>query len=155
MAANGSSESSPEGGPPQGRSFAAVVSGGAAVAASGALGEVSTFRGEPALRLTKQDIAKLAEPFQNALVGRFAFTRPSMELIRKFITSLGLKGECAVGLLDQKHVLLRPALEEDYTRLFARRVWYVRSSPMSISKWSLEFKANQELAIALVWVAFP
>ena len=78
-----------------------------------------------------------------------------MELIRHFIPSLGLTAECAVGLLDQNHVLLRPSLEEDYTRLFARRVWYVRSSPMSISKWSLEFKANQELAIAPVWVAFP
>ena len=120
-----------------------------------ALGEISSFRGEPALRLTRQEIATLSEPFQNALMGRFSYSRPSMEIIRRFITSLGLKGDCAVGLLDPKHVLLRPTLEEDYARLFARRIWYVRSSPMSISKWSLEFKANQELAAAPVWVALP
>ena len=120
-----------------------------------ALGEVSSFRGEPALRLSRHDIETLSQPFQNALVGRFPFSRPTMEIIRKFITSIGLKGECAVGLLDSKHVLIRPSLEEDYTRLFARRLWYVQNSPMSLSKWSLEFKADHELAIAPVWVSFP
>ena len=46
-------------------------------------------------------------------------------------------------------------LEEDYIRLFARRIWYVSNSPMSISKSSLEFKADQELSITPIWVCFP
>ena len=73
---------------------------------------------------------QLEEPFHNALVGRFAFRRPLMDVIRKFINSLGLKGECLVGSLDANHELIRPALEEDYMGLFLRRTWFIQNSPM-------------------------
>ena len=139
-----------------GRSFAAVVANGSpdAVCDEG-IGEVSLYRGEPSLRLSRQDMCALAAPYRNALVGRFAAARPSMEVVRKFFVSLGLKGECDVGLLDQRHILIRPALEEDYTRLFLRRVWFVNNAPMVISKWTMDFKTNQEPSIVPIWVAFP
>ncbi|XP_027169589.1 uncharacterized protein LOC113769330 [Coffea eugenioides] len=153
MAAWGPSEKPPDGGPQL--SYASVVLEASNGREPAALGEVSSFRGEPTLRLSRQEIEQLSAPFKNALVGRFSYTRPAMDVIRKFLTSLGLKGDCAAGLLDSRHVLIRPALEEDYVYLFARRIWYVCSSPMAISKWSMDFKANQELAVAPVWVAFP
>nr|XP_027086510.1 uncharacterized protein LOC113708247 [Coffea arabica] len=87
--------------------------------------------------------------------GRFSAGRPSMEAIQKFFVMLGLKGHCSVGLLDEKHVLIRPVVDDDYTRLFARRVWFIGKSPMSISKWSIDFRSGQELSIAPVWVSFP
>ena len=105
-----------------GRSFADVVVDGSGPAAVEGIGEISRHRGEPALRLLRQDMINLAAPFRNALVGRFAASRPSMEAIRKFFVSLGLKSDCAVGLLDQRHILIRPTAEEDYTRLFLRRI---------------------------------
>ncbi|XP_071928061.1 uncharacterized protein [Coffea arabica] len=49
-------------------------------------------------------------------LSRFALKLPSMEVIRRFFVTLGLKGSCSVGLLDSKHVLLQPEVEEDYTR---------------------------------------
>lgn len=52
----------------------------------------------------------LAEPFKNALVGRFLFNMPSIEVIRKFVVSLGLKDKCDVGLLDSNNILIRLAL---------------------------------------------
>ncbi|XP_071928035.1 uncharacterized protein [Coffea arabica] len=139
------------------KTFAAAVavSGSAAPDAGSEVGTVSSFRGEPALRMSQEDMLCLAEPFRHALVGRFGFSRPSMDLIRKFFISLGLKGDCSVGLLDQNHVLIRPSLQEDYTRLFVRRLWYVHGSAMTISKWSLDFRANKEIAVAPVWVTFP
>ena len=60
-----------------------------------------------------------------------------------------------MALLDANHVLIRPRVEENYTRLFVRRMWFIKSSPMTISKWSLDFKANKEVSIAPVWVSFP
>ena len=81
------------------------------------IGVVSLFRGEPTLCMTREVMLRLAEPFHNALVGRFAFSRPPMELIRKFVTFVGLKGECSVGVLDSNHVLIRRSTEEDYTQL--------------------------------------
>ena len=71
-----------------------------------------------------------------------------MEVIRNFFVDLGLRGNCSVGLLDHNHVLIHPMMEEVYTRLFTRRVWYIHGSPMSISKWTMNFKANHEIAIA-------
>ncbi|XP_027177262.1 uncharacterized protein LOC113776327 [Coffea eugenioides] len=119
------------------------------------LGVVSSFRGDPALRLSRHDIDCLAAPFHNALVGRFSTGRAPMEVIRKFVMTLGLNGSCSVGLLDEKHVLIRPMVEDDYTRLFARRVWFIHYSPMSILKWSMDFRADHEVAIAPIWVSFP
>ena len=132
------------------KSFATVVAGEALNTARSEPSEVSTYRSEPAPRLSRSEMLQLAEPFRNALVGRFAYGCPSMEQIRKFIIALGLKGDCPVGLLDAKHVLLRPTLEEDYTRLLCRHTWYVWKAAMVISKWFLEFRANQESSIVPV-----
>nr|XP_027101055.1 uncharacterized protein LOC113720377 [Coffea arabica] len=78
-----------------------------------------------------------------------------MEIIRGFFVSLGLKGDCEVGLLDLNHVLIRPSLEEDFTQLFVRRSWFVKGAQMLISKWTLDFKAHQDATLAPVWVSMP
>nr|XP_027109380.1 uncharacterized protein LOC113729260 [Coffea arabica] len=145
----------PDLGDGNGRSFAAVVAARSAAAiVDEGIGEISLYRGEPALRLSRQEMQTLAAPYRNALVGRFPSIRPSMEAVRKFFVSLGLKGECAVGLLDQRHILIRPVLEEDYTRLFLRRTWFVKNAPMVVAKWTLDFKSNQEPSVVPIWVAF-
>lgn len=81
-------------------------------------GKLASHKGEPALVISRQEMLALAEPFRNALVGRFAFSRPPMEILRKFFISLGLKASCPIGLLDSNHILIRPSNEEDFTRLF-------------------------------------
>jgi len=135
------------------KSFALVLAGSSASTPS--LGKISTFKGEPALLISRQELQLLSEPYKNALVGKFSMGRPSMEVLRQFIVSLGLKGDCPVGLLDDKHVLLRPMLEEDFTRLWFRHTWYIQSKPMTISKWTIDFRPNQESSLAPVWVSFP
>lgn len=106
----------------QNRTFASVLSGSISSPVNSIdVGCLTVHRGEPSLRLTRQEMLSISQPFSNSLVGRFAAGRPPMESICKFIISLGLKGECPVGLLDQKHVLLRPTLNEDFTRLWCRR----------------------------------
>lgn len=119
------------------------------------VGICSSFKGEPVFLISRVDEMKLAEPLSNILVGQFAFSRPPMKIICKFITALGLKGSCPVRLLDSNHVILRPDLTADCARLFVRRTWFVQSSSMVISKWSIDFKANQESAIAPIWVSLP
>lgn len=80
------------------------------------------------------EMLQLAEPCKNSLVGRFSFSRPPTEVVRKFFTSLGLKGDCSVGLLDSNHVLIQPILVKGYTRLFVCRTWFIQGSPMVVSK---------------------
>ncbi|XP_071917069.1 uncharacterized protein [Coffea arabica] len=138
------------------RSFADVLSGPCRLESNiPDLGCCSTHRGEPALRLSQKELQLLSTPFQNALVGRFPFRRPPMEVIRHFFVSLGLKGECDVGLLDMNHVLIRPSSEEDFTRLFVRRSWFVQGAQMLLSKWTMDFTAQQDSTFAPVWVSLP
>ena len=139
------------------KSFADVLSGSGRLEVSRIpdLGYCSSHRGEPALRLSQSDLHLLSTPFKNALVGRFPFRRPPMEVIRGFFVSLGLKGACEVGLLDLNHVLIRPSTEEDYTRLFVRRSWFVKGAQMLLSKWTLDFKVHQDSTYAPVWVSLP
>lgn len=70
------------------------------------LGYPTTFNGEPSFCLTLDEFKTLSEPFKNSLIGRFLMGRPTMEVLRKFISSLGLKSEYSVGLVDDKHVLI-------------------------------------------------
>ena len=126
------------------KSFADVLSGSGRLEVSNIpdLGCCSIHRGEPALRLSQRDMQLLSTPFKNALVGRFPFRRPPMEVIRGFFVSLGLKGDCEVGLLDMNHVLIRPMTEEDYTRLFVRRAWFVQAAQLRLSKGPVYFTVH-------------
>lgn len=81
------------------------------------LGFATKFKGEQPFAWPRDELQLLSEPFKNSLIECFPLGRPSMEILRKFIASLGLLRECSVGLLDEKHVLLKPQLEEDFTRL--------------------------------------
>ncbi|XP_071933097.1 uncharacterized protein [Coffea arabica] len=136
------------------KTFASILSQSPS-SSSSSIGHLSTYKGEPSLVISSQDMIQIAAPYSNALVGRFAVGRPSMEIIRKFIVSLGLRGECPIGLLDSKHILLRPSVEEDYTRLWCRKSWYIGKFHMSLSKWTIDFKPGAESSIAPVWVNFP
>nr|XP_027093600.1 uncharacterized protein LOC113714003 [Coffea arabica] len=145
-----------EGAAASSRSFADVLAGPCRLESNiPDLGCSSSHRGEPALLLSQKELQLLSAPFQNALVGRFPFRRPPMEVIRHFFVSLGLKGACDVGLLDLNHVLIRPSSEEDFTRLFLRRSWVVKGAQMMVSKWTLDFKAHQDATFAPVWVSLP
>ncbi|XP_071933880.1 uncharacterized protein [Coffea arabica] len=50
---------------------------------------------------------------------------------------------------------IHPTAEEDYTRIFLRRTWFIQGSPMTVSKWTLDFNVNQESSIIPLWVLLP
>lgn len=116
------------------KSFVAVLMGSSSVDNVPDLGVLALHKGEPAFWISKKDMQVLAKPYRNALIGRFTYSRPSMEVIRSFFMSLGSKGGCSVGLLDSNHILIRPTTEKDYIRLFTRRTWFIQKAPMVISK---------------------
>lgn len=65
-----------------------------------------------------------------------------------------MKGDYFVGLLDSNHVLLRRTSDDDFTSLWCRKTWYIGSLSMSISRWTIDFRPDQESSLALVWVNF-
>lgn len=82
----------------------------------------TTYKGKPAIYFSREDIAKVASPIKFAAIRKFLHGRPKIEEIRKFFSSLDLKGEVNVGHLYHRHVLIRCAfgggllknLDEEY-----------------------------------------
>ncbi|XP_052295304.1 uncharacterized protein LOC127901763 [Citrus sinensis] len=115
----------------------------------------STHRGEPAIFFSEEEINIMAAPFKLALVGKFSFGRPPIDVIRKFFVALGLKGNCEISLLDPRHILIHLHLEEDYTRIWLRQSWFIDGRAMRVFKWSTTFHSSEESPIVPVWVSLP
>lgn len=128
------------------------------------LGKLGTHRGSPAIYYNRQQLARYSDPYHQTLVAKFSkgynkqnpdLGRPPLEKLQEYFAALDLQGEFQLGLLDNRHVLIRCNLQEDFLRLYSRSVWYVRGIPMRIFKWSPGFHVERESPIVPVWIAFP
>lgn len=119
------------------------------------LKSVSLLHGEPYVIFSTEEIAIMVEPFKLVLVGKFSFGCPSMDIIRKFFISLDLKGNSQISLLDNRHILIKLSMEEDYSRIWVRQTWYANGQGMRIFKWSKDFRCSVESPIVTVWVSLP
>lgn len=84
---------------------------------------ITSFRGEPAVNFSQDDINKLAASFNFALVGKFTHGRPSMEILRKAFASIDFLDSYFLGLLDHRHILIKFTKEEDFHRCWLRGLW--------------------------------
>ncbi|KAL2453242.1 Uncharacterized protein Adt_49258 [Abeliophyllum distichum] len=112
-------------------------------------------RGEPALTITADEEASLAEPFKFTLVGKFSHRKPSMVEVRNSFQKFGFTGDFKIGLIDFKHILIHLTHEDDYSRLFLKPLWFIMGCPMRVLKWTCDFHPDAETPIAPVWISFP
>ncbi|PKU84885.1 hypothetical protein MA16_Dca024074 [Dendrobium catenatum] len=105
--------------------------------------------------LTDEEVLKLASPFQFTLVGKFGLRRPNLDAIRNFFSSLKLSGFYSVGLLDSRHVAIQLSNDLDYSRVFARRSYFIHNCQMRILKWTPFFDIKEESPFVPIWVSFP
>ncbi|KAL2505469.1 Uncharacterized protein Adt_21090 [Abeliophyllum distichum] len=112
-------------------------------------------RGEPALTITADEKASLAEPFKFTLVGKFSHRKPRMVEVRNSFQKFGFTGEFKIGLIDYKHILIHLTHEDDYSRLFLKPLWFIMGCPMRVLKWTCDFHPDAETPIAPVWISFP
>lgn len=78
-----------------------------------------------------------------------------MEDLNKYFASLDLKGEFSIGLLDNRHILIKLNNEQDFLRIYSRQVWHLGAISMRIFKWTSDFHVDRESSFAPVWVSFP
>ncbi|KAL0923122.1 hypothetical protein M5K25_007168 [Dendrobium thyrsiflorum] len=140
--------------PSKSRSFKDVLSGNDSVGDLSTLAQ-SVFNGVPAVLLSDEEVLKLASPFQFTLVGKFSLRRPNLDTIRQFFGNLKLTGFFSVGLLDARHVSIQLTNDLDYSRVFARRSYFVNNCQMHILKWTPFFDIRQESPIVPIWISFP
>ncbi|KAL2470696.1 DUF4283 domain-containing protein [Abeliophyllum distichum] len=112
-------------------------------------------RGEPALTITADEEASIAEPFKFTLVGKFSHRKPSMVEVRNSFQKFGLTGDFKIGLINFKHILIHLTHEDDYSRLFLKPLWFIMGCPMRVLKWTCDFHPDAETPIAHVWIFFP
>ncbi|KAL0906074.1 hypothetical protein M5K25_024536 [Dendrobium thyrsiflorum] len=140
--------------PYKSRSFKDVLSGNDSIGELPTLAQ-SVFNGVPAVLLSDEEVLKLASPFQFTLVGKFSLRRPNLDMIRQFFGNLKLTGFFSIGLLDARHVSIQLTNDLDYSRVFARRSYFVNNCQMRILKWTPFFDIRQESPIVPIWISFP
>lgn len=61
------------------------------------------------------------ENLEYVVIGKFSYGWPSIHDLRNLIPNqCDLKGECSIGLLSNKHILIRTSLLEDYVNLLSK-----------------------------------
>lgn len=115
----------------------------------------SSYRGMPAVIISREEIEELAAPFEFSLVGKFPLKRPSLTAIRQFFYNLELSAGFSVSVLDSRHVLIKLLNDLDFSRVFAHRSYYVFNCLMKLLKWSPKFDVKEESPIISIWISFP
>ncbi|KAK4389820.1 hypothetical protein Sango_2319000 [Sesamum angolense] len=119
------------------------------------MGILTRDQGMKVLCFSSKEIARLSQPFWYALVGKFSHGYPSMQHLRRWILTQGFCGDFSVGAINARHVFIKFALEEDYTKLWIKSIWFVDGFPMRVFKWTPTFNPLQESPIVPVWVRLP
>ncbi|KAK4363840.1 hypothetical protein RND71_015198 [Anisodus tanguticus] len=95
-----------------------------------------------------------------AVVGKFSHGMPSIAFLRTAIPKqCSLKAEVNIGLLHNRHVLIRCSIEEDYVTLMSRPNFWIKESSKSFLmrtfKWDIGFTPEEETSMAVIWLSFP
>ncbi|KAK4434818.1 hypothetical protein Salat_0644700 [Sesamum alatum] len=98
------------------------------------MGTLTRDQGMKVLRFSDDEIARLSQPFRYALVGKFSHSYPSMQNLRRWMLAQGFRGDFSVGAINFRHVFIKFTLEEDYTKLWIKPIWFVEGFPMRVFK---------------------
>ncbi|WMV24108.1 hypothetical protein MTR67_017493 [Solanum verrucosum] len=123
---------------------------------------ISYLHGEPRIIWEEEEVTQMIykENLQYAVIGKFSYGMPEIKELRKMIPKqCELKGECNIGLLGNRHVLIRAAIMEDYVNLLSKPAFYLTlgqwSYPMRTLKWDPMFNPEEETTTAIAWISFP
>ncbi|KAL0285018.1 UNVERIFIED_CONTAM: hypothetical protein Sradi_7184300 [Sesamum radiatum] len=119
------------------------------------IGTFNIINGRPTITFSDEETQSLSSGFRYALVGKFSQGSPSYSQMHRLLTELGLVGKFTVSMINSKHFLINLKNESDYSRLWLRRIWYLKGFPMRVFKWSPTFTPTQESSIVPVWVSLP
>ncbi|KAK4726324.1 hypothetical protein R3W88_031241 [Solanum pinnatisectum] len=100
------------------------------------------------------------ENLEYAVIGKFSYGWSAIQDLRKLIPKqCELKGECNIGLLSNRHVLIRATLLEDYADLLSKSAFYITQRnglfPMRTWKWDSMFNPEEETSTTIAWISFP
>ncbi|KAF8407304.1 hypothetical protein HHK36_006431 [Tetracentron sinense] len=114
----------------------------------------ATFQGEPALFYTAEELKISAAVFQKVLIAKFAYGRSSIEVLKNYIQgSFHTKLVISVGILDEKHLLIRFESEEDFISVWLKEFCYIEGQLVRFIKWTPLFQAGSEPTVVPIWIS--
>ncbi|KAK4373753.1 hypothetical protein RND71_009137 [Anisodus tanguticus] len=123
--------------------------------------QITYLHGEPTIRYDIKEVELMVahEELDFAVVGKFSYGLPDFQGLSNSIpTQCELKGQVQVGLLCNRHILIRCSMLEDYVALLSKPVWQIKEKnqyhPMRTFKWETWFKPDEETSIAMSWISF-
>lgn len=94
------------------------------------------------------------------MIETFSYGWPDIHELRKLIPKeCELKGDCKIGLLCNRHILICVSLLEDHVHLLSKLAFSISykssSYPMRTFKWDPLFDLKEETSTTLTWISFP
>ncbi|KAH0743368.1 hypothetical protein KY290_031361 [Solanum tuberosum] len=127
-----------------------------------ALKPIVYLHGEPRIVWKEEEVDRMIvkENLEYAVIGKFSYGWPEIQELRKLIPKqCDLKGECNIGLLSNRHILIRASYLEDYVNLLSKPAFYILhhgwTYPMRTLKWEPMFDPEEETSTAMAWISFP
>lgn len=119
--------------------------------------EQTTHNGMPTVIFKASDYyGIMAIECKLTIVGRFLKPRPQIDrLTSKFKELISVKGCVKIGVYDMCNVFLDFTNEEDFNSVWYKRVIEIEGQQMWLQKWSPDFKPDEELPMAPVWILLP
>ncbi|KAK4348318.1 hypothetical protein RND71_031073 [Anisodus tanguticus] len=99
------------------------------------------------------------EELEFIVVAKFSYEFPDFQGLSNSIpTQCELKGRVQVGLLCNRHILIRCSMLEDYVALLSKPIWQIKEKnqfhPMRTFKWETWFNPDEETSTAMAWISF-
>lgn len=80
------------------------------------------------IQWTKEEVNRMdkIEILQYTVIGKFSYDWPAIEELRKnILKQCGIKGNCQIGVLQNRHVLIKCELLEDFVNLMSKSAYYI------------------------------
>ncbi|KAG5602264.1 hypothetical protein H5410_033634 [Solanum commersonii] len=123
---------------------------------------IEIIHGEPTITFSmeeRQDFM-IEEGLHQAVVFKLSHGAPDLNVLGSILPKyLGTKGNCLIGLLAPRQILLRFDLYEDYVLALSRSVNYLlyngEEHQCRVFPWSIGYNPKEETTLAVVWISLP
>ncbi|TMX01944.1 hypothetical protein EJD97_023053 [Solanum chilense] len=119
--------------------------------------QITTKQGLPVVLYVKDEVIKnLAVACKYTLIGKFVYTMPRVDLIRKnFILQTQLSGGVKIAHFNSRHVYIDLDNELDYNMVWTKQRMTIAGQVMRIHAWTPSFKPDEETPLVPIWVSLP
>lgn len=117
--------------------------------------------GEPNVTWKSSEIRSLIkQKCLYAIVEKFSCGKSEIgEMTKSIRKQCRIKGKCNIGILNSRHILIRPSLLKSYVQLLFTTIHYVKAKEgywkMRTLKWDPWFELDVETTIGVAWISMP